>query len=162
MQAASLRVWGSPSDKRAVAARCRITGEGSNLHDLADAGRKLGVSVRLVSADETGLMRLPKPLIAHVEQDHFVSATAPTRAASRICVRNCGPWPGGRVNLTWTQWRAMAPNAYGVVVKPGSAWDHALAALSDPRRKLSSRSGATKSPPTNSWDFSRIKTRSSR
>ncbi len=129
--AASLAGAGLPSDYKTVVAGCRPSGLGSSLGDLVRAGPRLGASVRAVTADEAGLRLLPKPLIAYVERDHFVAVVkADSKGVSYLC-SDCGPWPGGRVNLTWKQWRTLDPGTYGVVTRPGSQWDRTLSALSE-------------------------------
>ncbi len=127
--AASLAGAGLPSDRKTVLAACRPTGLGSSLADLVASGPRLGASVRAVTADEAGLRLLPKPLIAYVERDHFIAVVrADSKGVSYLC-SDCGPWPGGQVNLTWKQWRALDPGAYAVVSRSGSVWDRTLAAL---------------------------------
>ena len=127
--AASLRSLALPYDRKTLLAACRVTGEGSTLSDLVDAGKKLKVTVRAVSADDRGLIGLPKPVIAYVEHDHFISVIgADKKGVSYLC-SDCGMWPGGRVNLTWRQWHLLNPGIYATVSMPGSVWDKALAAL---------------------------------
>ena len=127
--AAGLQAIGLPSDKKTLLAACRVTGEGSSLKDIRDAGRTLGVSVDAVTADDQGLMALPKPLVAHVEHDHFVALIrADKRGVSYLC-SDCGPWPGGRVDLTWAQWHLLEPDVYSAVCLKGGVWDQTLLAL---------------------------------
>jgi len=125
--AACLKPLALPYDRKSLLSSCRVTGEGSNLKDLVDGGKKLGATVRPIAADDQALMTLPKPLIAHVERDHFVALIrADEHGVSYLC-SDCGAWPGGRVNLTWMQWHAINPDVYAVVTRPGSDWDRALA-----------------------------------
>jgi len=127
--AASLRALGRPSDKKTLLAACRVTGEGSSLSDIRDAGRKLGVSVDALTADDQGLIALPMPLVAHVEHDHFVALIrADKRGVSYLC-SDCGPWPGGRVDLTWKQWHLLEPDVYCAVSIKNSPWNQAVTAL---------------------------------
>jgi RHS repeat-associated protein len=127
--ASSLRALGLPSDRHTVVQVVRPTGEGSTLTDLVAAGPRLGASVRCVSADDHGLMELPKPVIAFVEHDHFISVIqADAQGVSYLC-SDCGPWPGGRVDLTWSQWHLLEPGEYAAVTHPGGVWDRALASL---------------------------------
>ena len=99
------------------------------MSDLVDGGKRLGVVIRPVRADDRGLRSLPKPAVAYVEQDHFVAVVrADRRGVSYLC-SDCGAWPGGRVDLTWKQWHALNPGVYATVTKAGSAWDRALAGL---------------------------------
>lgn len=129
--AASLHALFLPFDKKTLLAACRVTGEGSTLDDLIASGKKLGVTIQPLSADEKGLMALPKPLVAYVEHDHFVSVVgSDKRGVSYLC-SDCGAWPGGRVNLTWKQWRALEPGIYAVVSKRGSSWNRTLTAALD-------------------------------
>ena len=130
--AARLRVMGLPSDKATLLRACRVTGEGSNMQDILDAAPKLGVHAQAVTADDQGLMALPKPVVAYVEHDHFIALThADKHGVSYLC-SDCGPWPGGRVDLTWQQWHTMDAGLYVVVTWPGSAWDRTLTALKTP------------------------------
>ena len=126
--AASLQGVGLPSDFKTVRAACRVTGFGSSLTNIIKAGPKLGVRVRTLTATDAGLMALPKPLVSFVEGDHFIAVVrADAKGVSYLC-SDCGPWPGGRVNLTWKQWHLLEPGIYAAVTKPGSVWDQRLAA----------------------------------
>ncbi|MEO7718433.1 MAG: cysteine peptidase family C39 domain-containing protein, partial [Capsulimonas sp.] len=130
--ATSLRSLDLPYDKTTVLNACRVTGEGSNLQDVVDAAAKLKLSAHVFTADEQGLIAAPKPLVAFVEKDHFVSVVkADKKGVSYLC-SDCGGWPGGRVDLTWKQWRGMEAGPYASLVQPGSMLDNALAqALND-------------------------------
>jgi len=67
--------------------------------------------------------------VAHVEHDHFVAVTrADANGVTYLC-SDCGPWPGGSVDLTWKQWHALEADAYGVVTSPGSIQDRAMDGL---------------------------------
>lgn len=103
-----------------------MTGRGSNLRDVLNAAKKLGVVARPVTADDRGLIALPKPLVAYVEHDHYIAVVrADKRGVSYLC-SDCGPWPGGRVDLTWKQWHALDPVLYVAITKPGLASDRWL------------------------------------
>ena len=125
--AARLRDLHRPYSVGAVRSACRITGRGSTMQDILTAAKKLGLVARVVTADDQGLMALPKPLVAFVERDHFIAVTkADKHGVSYLC-SDCGPWPGGQVNLTWEQWHTLNAGVYAVVTVPGSSWDQALA-----------------------------------
>jgi len=129
-----LRSMGRPYDKATLVSACRVTGEGSTLQDIVDAGKKLGVIVRPVTANDAGLIALPKPVIAHVEHDHFIVVIrADENGVTYIC-SDCGPWPGGKVRLTWNQWHMMDADVYGVVTRPGTARDDWMAAVLSGKR----------------------------
>jgi RHS repeat-associated protein len=124
--AVCLRSLGLPYDRKAALASCRVTGEGSSLEDLRDAARTLNLTSYCLSADDEGLRLLPKPLIAYVEHDHFITVMSADRTGVAYLCSDCGPWPGGRVNLTWQQWHALAPGAYFAISKRGSEKDRLL------------------------------------
>ena len=124
--AACLRNAHRAYDKRTVLANCRVTGMGSTMKDLIDAARKMGMAAHSVTADEQGLRALPKPLIAHVENDHFIVVTHTDAKYVTYLCSDCGAWPGGEVKLTWAQWRALEANAYVAVVPKDSDWDKAI------------------------------------
>src|SRR5579884_125024 len=127
--AACLRALRLPSDKKSLLSALRVTGEGSSAEDIVTAGRKLGLSVYKIYADDTGLKALPKPLVAYVERDHFVAVVhADTQGVSYLC-SDCGVWPGGRRDLTWKQWHAMDGGLYIGVARKGSKVDTLLAGL---------------------------------
>ncbi len=110
--ASSLRALGCPADKSFVRATMHITGEGSSLQDIVASAQHLGLHTRVLRADDQGLMLLPKPLVAYVEHDHFVSVVrADKKGVSYLC-SDCGAWPGGRVNLTWRQWHLLEGGLY--------------------------------------------------
>jgi len=112
-----------PYDRKTVLAACRVTGEGSNLHDVLVAAQKLHVDTHTLFADDAGLIGLPKPLIAYVEHDHYISLIgADSHGVSYLC-SDCGAWPGGRVSLTWAQWHALEPSFYVAVSRPGTTED---------------------------------------
>jgi len=118
--AACLRASHKAYDKQTVLRACRVTGEGSTFNDVLAAGRNLHMDAQGISADEAGLQALPKPAVAYVEQDHFVAVIrADRRGVSYLC-SDCGLWPGGRVDLTWQQWRALDPGVYITVTAPGA------------------------------------------
>src|SRR5205823_5429211 len=107
--AACLRSLSLPWLKPTVLANCRVTGMGSTAQDLLRAAAKLGAVGRAIAADDQALKLLPKPMVVHVERDHFVALVrADERGVSYLCT-HCGCWPGGRVDLTWKQWHVMDP-----------------------------------------------------
>ncbi len=126
--AACLQNLGISASRQAVLNASHMTGEGNNLNDIEDAAKKLGASAYPVSAEDKTVIALPKPLVAYVEHDHFVALVRADYSGVSYLCSDCGPWPGGRVNLTWAQWRQMNPGLYLAVTKPGSAWDQRLAA----------------------------------
>ena len=127
--AASLRALGRPYGRKAVLARMRVTGEGSYITDIVAAAPGLGANARMVRADDRGLELLPKPVVAFVEHDHFVSVVrADNKGVSYLC-SDCGPWPGGRVDLTWRQWHLLDGGLYVAVTRPGTANDRLVAGL---------------------------------
>lgn len=129
--AQSLKMMGRPYDKRSVLANMRVTGRGSNLRDVLNGAEKMGLRARAVQSDDAGLIALPKPLVAYVEHDHFVSLLRADKAGVSYLCSDCGAWPGGKINLTWAQWHKMEATAYGVICKPGSDMDNALARLAE-------------------------------
>jgi len=130
--AASLRALALPYDKKTVLAACRVTGRGSSSQDLLNAAPKLHVHAAAVTADDQGLKLLPKPLVAYVEHDHFISVIkADNKGVSYLC-SDCGMWPGGRVNLTWAQWHILEATLYLTLTRPGSAADRTLTAALAP------------------------------
>ena len=129
--AACLRGLSLPFDQKTLRAACRVTGEGSTLNDLLASGPKLGVALHAFSADEEGLKRLPKPLVAYVEHDHFIAVVRADNAGVSYLCSDCGAWPGGRVNLSWKQWRTLNPGVFVAATRPGSFNDRLLTALTE-------------------------------
>lgn len=125
--AACLRSLGMPFDKQTLLHASHVTGEGNNMSDVADAAKRLGASAYSVSADEHALMQMPLPMVAYVEHDHFVALVRADKSGVSYLCADCGPWPGGRINLSWAQWRQMNPGLYLAVTKPGSEWDKRIA-----------------------------------
>lgn len=133
--ASALKTYHKPYDKPTLLRNMRVTGRGSSLQDVLDGAQKLGLSAHVVHVKDAGLILLPKPLVAYVEHDHFVSVTKADKSGVTYLCADCGPWPGGRVSLTWAQWHKMEATAYAVVSKPGSDIDGALSALATPDGK---------------------------
>jgi RHS repeat-associated protein len=127
--AACLRANGRPYDRKTLLAHCRVTGLGNSLQDLLVGAKRLGLTGAIVKTDDKGLIALPKPLVAYVEQDHFVALTRADQDGVSYLCSDCGAWPGGRRDLTWKQWRAMDCAIYLVVTQPGSPTDRALRIL---------------------------------
>lgn len=84
----------------------------------------------MVSADERGLITLPKPVVAFVEHDHFVAVTGADKKGVTYSCADCAPaWPGGQQRVSWKQWRAMDAVRFLSVVRPGSEADRVLQAV---------------------------------
>lgn len=132
----SLRALGLPITKQKLIAATHVTGRGTSAQDLIDAvnSGKLGPVVgRVITVrDEAALQALPKPLVAWVCRDHFVTLTKADRDGITFVCTDCGPkWPGGERRLTWAQWKAMQPGVYVSVVQQGSEADRVLAEIVD-------------------------------
>ena len=123
--AVCLKGRGLSFDKSNLVQTVHHDGEGSDIVDLLHACSSIGLVGRVVQADDTGLKKLQKPLVAHIEHDHFIAVTrADNLGVSYVC-SDCGPWPGGEVRLTWKQWHALDADAYLAVAKVGT--NHAVA-----------------------------------
>ncbi len=124
--ATCLQSQGLLCEKKVVLANCRMTGFGATMHDLEKAAERLGATAHTVSTDEEGLKALPMPVIAHVENDHFIAIIqADEHYVTYVC-SDCGDWPGGDIRLTWKQWRAMNPGLYMTVSRQGSPADRLM------------------------------------
>ncbi|MGI8922788.1 MAG: RHS repeat-associated core domain-containing protein [Fimbriimonadales bacterium] len=124
-----LKELGLPYDKKRLSMAVRHTGMGSNMHDIAVGARKLGVAAHAVRATDAALKVLPKPLIAHVEHDHFITVTKVDDSSVTYYCSDCGAWPGGERKLTWKQWAAMEADGFLCIVKKNTAEDIALEQL---------------------------------
>ncbi|CAN5516000.1 hypothetical protein BH11ARM2_BH11ARM2_37080 [soil metagenome] len=131
--AVCLRQLGMPHAQKDLVGKVRHDGEGSNMGDLLAALPRLGLAGRLVTATEEGLRKLPLPAVVNVEHDHFVAVTKATDKGVSYFCSDCGPWPGGQVDVTWKQWRALEAGRLLVVAKPGTAPAVALANLPERR-----------------------------
>ena len=127
--AQSLKTLGKPYDKKTLLANVRVTGRGSTLGDVVAGARKMGLSARIVTADDKGLIALPKPLVAYVEHDHFLSVLHADKNGVAYLCSDCGAWPGGQVRLTWQQWHKLEATLYGVITRPNSPSDKSLTLL---------------------------------
>ena len=128
--AVCLRALGLPYAPATVAAAVPHHGMGSSLAELARGARRLGLSPHALAVRrDAGLIALPKPVVAHVEHDHFVAVVdADAKGVEYVC-SDCGRWPGGPVRLTWRQWDALEADAFLAPSRPGSTADLALLAL---------------------------------
>ncbi len=124
--AACLRAMHLPYNKPRLLGACLVGGRGNTMQDLVKAAHKLGVAAHALTCDEEGLCLLPKPLIAHVEHDHFITVLRADRHGVSYLCSDCGPWPGGHVNLTWSQWRKLEADAFLAIIRRNSEWDQAL------------------------------------
>lgn len=106
-----LQTLGLQHDRRFVLNEIRHTGFGSSTSDIVEAANKLRLDAIELQANDKGLDALPKPLIAHVEHDHFVTVTKASAAGVTYLCSDCGAWPGGDVHLTWNQWHALDADA---------------------------------------------------
>ncbi|HLK58715.1 MAG TPA: DUF6531 domain-containing protein, partial [Chthonomonadaceae bacterium] len=130
--ASCLRAQGQPSDKPTVLSAVRVSGRGSRESDLVAGAEKLGMRARIVSTDDAGLIALPKPVIAYVEHDHFISVVdADKEGVSYLC-SDCGAWPGGKIHLIWKQWHKLEATSYVAIYKPESILAAVLPQLTDP------------------------------
>ncbi len=127
--AVALRQFGLPYAESVVLPQVKRTGEGSSFDDLLAALPKLGLSGRAVTMDERGLRAIKTPLVAFVERDHFVAVTGADASGVTYYCSDCGCWPGGKIHLTWKQWRAMDAGTYLALAKAGSPKAIALAHL---------------------------------
>ncbi len=124
--ATCLRSLNADYSKKTVLANIRHNGEGSNMNDVIDAGHKMGMQAHPVTSDDNGLISLPKPLIAYVEHDHFVALVRANKKGVSYLCSDCGPWPGGRINLSWNQWHKMEATAYVAITPKDSILDNTL------------------------------------
>ncbi|MHB8723739.1 MAG: DUF6531 domain-containing protein, partial [Steroidobacteraceae bacterium] len=125
--AVCLREVGLPYAKDKVSSALRHTGEGSNLQDVIGAAPRLGASAFAVgTSNPKALIALPKPLVAHVEHDHFIAVLKADASGVRYNCSDCGMWPGGFKHVTWRQWKAMEADAYAVITPRGSPLDLAV------------------------------------
>ncbi|MGO8671231.1 MAG: RHS repeat domain-containing protein, partial [Capsulimonadaceae bacterium] len=116
--------------------RARVAlGNGNTFQKIADAASVLGKTTRCVAADDMGVQGLPKPLVAHVENDHFVIISA---ADDTGVYYNCPLCARGILHVNWKQWHAMLPTQYLCFANRGSADDRMLSELVDrnPARSL--------------------------
>lgn len=130
--AVCLKGRGMDYDKTKLLASVPHDGEGSDMRQLAESCPSLGLYGKIVTGDDKSLMALEKPVVAHVERDHFVAVTRADRDGISYICSDCGSWPGGTVMLTWKQWHAMEPDAYLAVAKLGTTQAKALAQLGAP------------------------------
>jgi len=118
--AVCLRGRNMPYPKAELKKKIYYNGEGSSMADLEKALPSLGLSGHIVTADENGLKRLPKPLVAFVEHDHFIAVVKADKKGVGYFCSDCGTWPGGMVELSWKQWRAMEASIFLAVAKKGT------------------------------------------
>jgi len=118
--AVCLRGRSLPYEKRTVANNIPHNGEGSTMRDLLGSLPRIGLVGRVVFATDKGLQSLPKPVVVHIERDHFVAITKANRNGVTYVCSDCGTWPGGSVHLNWTQWHAMNADEILAVAKPNS------------------------------------------
>ncbi len=105
--------------KNYVAKRVPHTGEGSSLAGIVAGAKRLGLQATAFQLSSPQRLReLPLPCVAFVEHDHFIAVTHVTAKGVTYVCSDCGPWPGGPVSLTWSQWDAIDPSAMIAIVRP--------------------------------------------
>jgi RHS repeat-associated protein len=123
-----LRQLGMPYNKDRLEKIVGHTGEGSSMADLLIACPRLGMRGRVVQLSNTkGLIRVPMPVVAHVERDHFVAVTRADSHGVTYWCSDCGSWPGGQVRLNWAQWTSMDSDQFLAVARCNTARALALA-----------------------------------
>ncbi|MEQ1932417.1 MAG: RHS repeat-associated core domain-containing protein [Fimbriimonadaceae bacterium] len=132
--AIALKYLKKPHGKEMVSKLTPHTGFGSNMQDLVDGAKALGLSGYCVGGPKEGLKAIFKvnggiPIIAHVEHDHYIAVTGVTDKGVTYWCSDCGSWPGGERKLTWKQWDLMEADAYLAIAEPGSDYDKALAMI---------------------------------
>ncbi|MEQ1821934.1 MAG: RHS repeat-associated core domain-containing protein [Fimbriimonadaceae bacterium] len=135
--AIALRFLKRPYNKDMVSRLTPHSGFGSNMQQLKDAAKAMGLSGHGLSASSDGLKAIFKvngsiPVIARVERDHFIAVTGANNKGVTYWCSDCGEWPGGERKLSWKQWNLMEADAFLVLSIPGSDLDHALAMMPRP------------------------------
>jgi Peptidase C39 family len=123
-----LEVQGIENNKKKVFDTIKMTGRGSSSADIVEAAKKLGaVAHEMMAPSNEALIALPKPLIAYVERDHFVTVeSADKDGVVYRCNEESGQWADRSVPLTWAQWKAMTPGYYICISRPNSTEDRVL------------------------------------
>lgn len=97
---------------------CPISGRGSSDKNLVAAAQTLGFRALKLKTNEQGLIALPKPLIAYVEHDRFVTVLHADQNGIEYTCCDCGSQ-----HLTWKQWRLLEANPCITVTRPGTTED---------------------------------------
>ena len=132
--AIALRFLGKAHGKEQVVQKTPHTGFGSTMADLEKGARNLGLTGRTLKMDEDGLRAYFKvnggmPVITRVEHDHYVAVTEVNDKGVTYWCSDCGPWPGGKRQLNWSQWRMMEADAFLAIAVPGSDLSKAISLL---------------------------------
>lgn len=130
------KILGKPYEKNVALDVVRHTGFGSSAEDIVAGASKLGLHAYPITGGSDAIKASPKPLVAHVERDHFITVVAADDTGVTYYCSDCGPWPGGEQRLSWKQWRAMEADLLIPVVVPGSPEDNALSMLGTPQSLL--------------------------
>ncbi|HWA84321.1 MAG TPA: cysteine peptidase family C39 domain-containing protein, partial [Fimbriimonadaceae bacterium] len=104
---------------------CQVTGYGTGINELKQAFQKYKLNARILRVSNKGLIAIPKPVIAFVEADHFVTLIAADRSGVSY---KCPMCSDATIHLTWDQWRKMDCETVLSAAKPGSAVDRAIEA----------------------------------
>ena len=113
------RHYGIVLSNTKAAGLVKHTGEGSSMQQIADGIESVGLHAYPITCDEAGLRLVSKPLVAHVEHDHFITVTSADDSGVSFWCVDCG----GDMHVTWPQWKLMEADAYLVCTRPGSLAD---------------------------------------
>lgn len=103
--AKSAERWGVPYNEKTTALYVRHDGFGSSNHDIVKGIQAMGLEALTFKGDFELVKYLPKPLIAHVERDHFITVLETDEQKVTYWCVDCN----GKRNVTWKQWKLMEP-----------------------------------------------------
>ncbi len=108
--------FGVPYDEQTASAKVRHDGFGSDLKDIAKGIEAFGFQPIVLTGKAEVVSKMPMPVIAHVEHDHFLTVIAASRSGVKYWCVDCG----GTRQVSWRQWAAMEPDVFVSAVKPDS------------------------------------------
>ncbi|MBS1712976.1 MAG: hypothetical protein JST30_01430 [Armatimonadetes bacterium] len=135
--AIALDKLGKPYKRSDIEQNVPHTGLGSSLRDIDKGASSFGLRAVPFTLKTPELLidtlkeNNGMPVVVLVERDHYVTAVKADKSGVTYMCTDCGPWPGGELEVTWKQWRLMDPGPYAALSKPDGSLVKALEGLTD-------------------------------
>lgn len=126
---ASLQQIGADREAAEALRTVKRTGEDSVPGDLVQAAESLGLEATSVYGGRKGLEALPKPLVAQMNGERYLTVTRTDAKGVVFKVSDLGKTEPKQVRVDWKAWESMRPTAYVAMARRGTAEALALSSF---------------------------------